>query len=153
MRSTFASRVEEITRGLRVLVIADNPYLRKLVRSLLVNVGVKHIDEVADGLAGLEAVRIFEPDIAIFDWDLPLLSGAELVRILRTPGVHGKSGVALIAFSNKARRRQVSEAKKLGVDAFLVMPMSAKTLLDRLLTIVSRRPAAPAGNPAPIFVL
>ena len=87
MRTNLSSPVEAITSSVRVLIAEDNQYLRKLIRNLLINVGIKRIDEVNDGLAGFEAIKSLEPDIVIVDWELPLLNGAELVRIVRTPGM------------------------------------------------------------------
>jgi two-component system, chemotaxis family, chemotaxis protein CheY len=56
MRTTPSSPVDAIIGSVRILIAEDNPYLRKLVRNLLVNVGVKNIDEVEDGLAAFEAI-------------------------------------------------------------------------------------------------
>jgi two-component system, chemotaxis family, chemotaxis protein CheY len=143
MRTTLPSRAEAITRSIRVLIAEDNQYLRKLIRNLLVNVGIKKIDEVGNGLAGFEAIKSLEPDIVILDWELPLLNGAELVRIVRTPGMLAKSTVPIIMFGATAERWRVAEAKRLGVNVYLTMPISAKTLLDRIVSILPKpRPVA-----------
>jgi two-component system, chemotaxis family, chemotaxis protein CheY len=150
MRTTLPSRAEAITRSIRVLIAEDNQYLRKLIRNLLVNVGIKKIDEVGDGLAGFEAIKSLEPDIVILDWELPLLNGAELVRIVRTPGMLAKPSVPIIMFGAIAERWRVAEAKRLGVNVYLTMPISAKTLLDRILSLVAKPRAvvAPAADGA-----
>ncbi|HEY4404815.1 MAG TPA: response regulator [Xanthobacteraceae bacterium] len=144
MRTTSATPVEALTGSIRVLVAADSQYLRKLIRNLLVNVGIKRIDEVGDGLAGFEAIKSLDPDIAIIDWELPLLNGAELVRIIRTPGMLARRAVPVIMFGASAERWRIAEAKRLGVNAYLTMPISAKTLLDRIVSILSKSPAAAA---------
>jgi CheY-like chemotaxis protein len=149
MRTTLASPVDEITGSIRVLIAEDNQYFRKLLRNLLVNVGIKKIDEVMDGLAGFEAIKSFEPDIVILDWELPLLNGAELVRIVRTPGMLARPEVPIIMFGASAARWRIAEAKRLGVNAYLTMPISAKNLLDRIVTIMvkSRPIVAPPVAP------
>ncbi len=81
------TRIERRLRTLNMLVVDDNQYMRKIVRNLLLNVGVKQVFEAADGIAGLEAIRTVAPDLVILDWEMPLLNGAELVRIVRSPGV------------------------------------------------------------------
>jgi two-component system chemotaxis response regulator CheY len=136
MRTTSSNPVATITGSLRVLIVEDNPYLRKLIRNLLVNVGVKKIDEVTDGLAGFEAIKNLDPDIVILDWELPLLNGAELVRIIRTPGMLATANLPIMMFGTSAERWQIAEARRFGVDACLVMPISAKTLLDRIVAIL-----------------
>ncbi len=148
MRTTLTSPVEAITSSVRVLIAEDNQYLRKLIRNLLINVGIKRIDEVNDGLAGFEAIKSLEPDIAILNWELPLLNGAELVRIVRTPGMLQRPAVPIIMFGTSAERWRIAEAKRLGVNAYLTMPISAKTLLDRIVSIMakSRPDMAPAAD-------
>jgi two-component system, chemotaxis family, chemotaxis protein CheY len=148
MRTTSVTPVEALTGSIRVLIAEDNQYLRKLIRNLLVNVGVKKIDEVTDGLAGFEAIKTLEPDIVLIDWELPLLNGAELVRIIRTPGMLARPAIPVIMFGASAERWRIAEAKRLGVNAYLTMPVSAKTLLDRIVSILPKhRPvAAPEGD-------
>ena len=107
MRKTLTSPVEALTGSIRVLIAEDNQYLRKLLRNLLVNVGIKKIDEVGDGIAGFEAIKSLEPDIAIIDWELPLLNGAELVRIVRTPGMLARRNVPIVMFGAAAERRRI----------------------------------------------
>jgi two-component system chemotaxis response regulator CheY len=137
MRPRSTSPVEAITRSLRVLVVAERQHMRKLVRGLLVNVGIKQIDEASDGIAGIESIKAFDPDIVVLDWDLPLLSGPEVVRIIRAPGMVAKPGLPIIMVAGSASRRRIAEAKRLGVDSFVVLPMSAKTLLDRILSALA----------------
>jgi DNA-binding response OmpR family regulator len=147
MRRAPTNPVEAITGSIRVLIAADNQYWRKLIRNLLVNVGIQRIDEVVDGLAGFEAIKSLEPDIAILDWDLPLLNGAELVRIVRAPGMLAKPAMPIIMFGASAERRRIAEAKQLGVDVYLIMPISAKTLLERIVSLLTKsRPAAAPGD-------
>jgi len=89
-----------------------------------------------------------EPDIVILDWELPLLNGAELVRIVRTPGMLARPAVPIIMFGASAERWRIAEARRLGVNAYLTMPISAKTLLDRIISILakSRPVVAPGGD-------
>jgi two-component system, chemotaxis family, chemotaxis protein CheY len=149
MRKTSRRPVEAITGSIRVFIAEGNPYFRKLIRNLLVNVGVKTIDEAEDGLAAFEAIKSLEPDVVILAWELPLLSGADLVRIVRTPGMLASATPPIIMLGASAERRRIAEVKRLGIKAYLTTPISAKTLLDRIVTILMKsRPAnAPQGGP------
>src|SRR5215212_9664389 len=91
MQSSVWKHMQGMVHGLRILVVDDNQYMRKLVRNLLLNVGIKNVHEASDGIAGLEGIRTISPDIVILDWEMPLLNGAEMVRIVRSPGVDRKS--------------------------------------------------------------
>jgi two-component system, chemotaxis family, chemotaxis protein CheY len=128
--------VEDLIQGLSILVVDDNQYMRKTVRNLLVNCGVKNIYEAADGIAALDGIRTLAPDIVVLDWEMPLLNGAELVRIVRSPGVFPMPDVPIIMLSGHGERWRVVEAVKLGVNEFLIKPVSAKALFDRLVSIL-----------------
>jgi CheY-like chemotaxis protein len=139
--------VEQMIQSLSVLVVEDNQYMRKTIRNLLVNCGVKDICEAADGIAALDAIRTLAPDIVVLDWEMPLLSGAELVRIVRSPGVFPMPDVPIIMLSGHGERWRVVEAVRLGVNEFLIKPVSAKALYDRLISIVIQpRPAVQLGE-------
>ena len=147
MSSLSKSEVEAMVQDLRILIVDDNHYMRKIVRMLLMNIGVRHVSEAADGIAGLEAIRIVAPDVVILDWELPLLNGGEFVRIVRSPGVFPQSDVPIIMLSSYGERWRVVEAVRIGVNEYLRKPVSAKALLDRLLLIVANpRPIVQIGD-------
>jgi DNA-binding response OmpR family regulator len=139
--------IEKLIQSISVLVVDDNQYMRKVVRNLLVNVGVKNVYEAADGIAGLDAIRTVAPDIVVLDWEMPLLNGAELVRIVRSPGVFPMPDVPIIMLSGHGERWRVIEAVRLGVNEYLVKPVSAQALLDRIMSILAKpRPIVQMGD-------
>jgi CheY-like chemotaxis protein len=134
-------------QALCVLVVDDNQYMRKMVRNLLVNCGIKDICEAGDGIAALDTIRTVGPDVVILDWEMPLLNGPELVRIVRSPGVFPMPDVPIIMLSGHGERWRVVEAVRLGVNEYLVKPVSAKALYDRLVTITLQpRPTVKLGD-------
>src|SRR5579862_4638695 len=140
-------QIADQIQSLAVLVVDDNQYMRKMVRNLLVNCGIKEIYEAADGIAALDTIRTVSPDVVILDWEMPLLSGAELVRIVRSPGVFPMPDVPIIMLSGHGERWRVVEAVKLGVNEYLIKPVSAKALYDRLVSIIAQpRPAVQLGD-------
>jgi DNA-binding response OmpR family regulator len=147
MQSPEWKRVERMVQALRVLVVDDSQYMRMLVRNLLVNIGVENVYEAADGIAGLDAIRTVEPDLVVLDWEMPLLNGPELVRIVRSPGVFPMPDVPIIMLSAHGERWRVVEAVRLGVNEYLVKPVSAKALLDRIVSILAKpRPSVQFGD-------
>ena len=134
-------------QALTILVVDDNQYMRKTVRNLLVNCGIKDIYEANDGIAALDAIRSIAPDVVILDWEMPLLSGAELVRIIRSPGVFPMPDVPIIMLSGHGERWRVVEAVRLGVHEYLVKPVSAKAIYNRLVSIATQpRPVVQLGD-------
>jgi two-component system chemotaxis response regulator CheY len=117
------------------------------VRTLLVNCGVKDIYEATDGITALDSIRTVAPDVVILDWEMPLLSGPELVRIVRSPGVFPMPDVPIIMLTGHGERWRVVEAVRLGVNEYLTKPVSAKSLYDRLVAITLQpRPNVQLGD-------
>jgi two-component system, chemotaxis family, chemotaxis protein CheY len=137
MASVATNRIDKLIQSISVLIVEDNQYMRKVIRNILVNIGVKNIHEAGDGIAGLEAIRMFAPDLVILDWEMPLLNGAELVRIVRSPGVFPVPDVPIIMLTGHVERWRVIEASRLGVNEFLKKPVSGKSLLDRIVAILT----------------
>jgi two-component system, chemotaxis family, chemotaxis protein CheY len=145
--SLSKNEIEALVQSLGVLVVDNSQFMRRIVRTLLLNVGVKDVYEASDGLAGLEAIRTIGPDIVILDWELPLLNGAELVRIVRSPEVFPMPHVPIIMLSAHGERWRVVEASRIGVNEYLVKPVSAKSLFDRMVSIlVNPRPIVRRGE-------
>jgi len=123
-------------QGLNILVVDGNAYMRKVTRMMLMNLGAKSVMEAADGLAALEQIRNSDPDVMLLDWDMPLLNGMEVVRIVRSPGVFPRPNLPIIMLTSRAHRSSVVQALHAGINEFLVKPTSAKALHDRLSSIV-----------------
>ena len=85
--------------------------------------------------------------MVILDWEMPLLSGAELVRIVRSPGVFPMPDIPIIMLTGHCERWRVVEAVKLGVNEYLTKPVSAKAIYDRLVSIMTQpRPVVQLGD-------
>lgn len=134
-------------QGLNILVVDGNAYMRKVTRMMLMNLGAKLVIEAADGLAALEQIRNSDPDVMLLDWDMPLLNGMEVVRIVRSPGVFPRPNLPIIMMTSRAHRSSVVQALHAGINEFLVKPTSAKALHDRLSSIViNPRPMVQLGD-------
>ncbi|MBS0247311.1 MAG: response regulator [Proteobacteria bacterium] len=141
------SPLESMIQGLNILVVDGNAYMRKVTRMMLINLGAKSVMEAADGLAALEQIRNCDPDVMLLDWDMPLLNGMEVVRIVRSPGVFPRPNLPIIMLTNQGHRSAVVQALHAGVNEFLVKPTSAKALHDRLSSIVANpRPMVQLGD-------
>jgi two-component system chemotaxis response regulator CheY len=127
-----AARFAEI----KVLIVDDDPSIRKLVRTLLTSVGVRTISEAVDGAAGLDAVRSAAPDVIILDWEMPWLQGPEFMRTLRSPETFPYPAVPVIMLTGHGEYSKVKEAIAVGVNEFLLKPVSSKALLDRLVSVL-----------------
>jgi len=134
-------------RRISILVIDHNAYMRRLTRTMLVNLGAKLVHEAADGLAALELIRNQDPDVILLERDIPILSGPELLRIVRSPDLFPRPNLPVIMLTKDARRAHIAEALRLGANEVLIKPTSPKALQDRLLSVLANpRPMVQIGG-------
>lgn len=128
-----AARLPEI----KIVIVDDELYMRKVVRTMLMGIGVREVYEAADGPEGLELVRTVAPDVVIVDWQMPGLDGSGFVRIVRSPETFPYPNVPIIMLTGHSERSRVIEAIKIGVNEFLLKPVSSKALHDRLIAVLA----------------
>ena len=97
-----------LLQGLNILIVDGNAYMRRLTRTMLMNLGAKSVMEAADGLAALEAIRTCDPDVMLLDWDMPVLNGMEVMRIVRSPGVFPRPNMPIIMLTTRAQHSAVT---------------------------------------------
>jgi two-component system, chemotaxis family, chemotaxis protein CheY len=131
----------------KVLVVDDEYYSRKVIRTLLMAMGVSSIFEEPSGARGLEAIRLIVPDIVLVDWEMPNMDGAAFAKTVRAPGSFPYPNVPLIMLTGHSERWRVEEAMRTGINDYLVKPVSGKMLSERLVTNLTKpRPMVRLGS-------
>jgi two-component system chemotaxis response regulator CheY len=119
--------------GRRVLIVDDDPFIRKLIATTLEDVAGFDLVQAGDGLEALAAAADQPPTIVFLDIDMPRLDGIETCRALRRePATAGTTIVMLTAAASDEAERSAQAA---GADLFLTKPFSPLDLLrlvDRL---------------------
>ena len=121
---------------LKFLVIDDNAHMRRIVRQLLHGYGSREIFEAEDGASGLEMFSAQKPDIVITDWAMPVYDGIEFTKTVRNSNSPVTRFVPIIMLSGHSEKRSVMEARDAGVTEFLTKPVAAKSLYERILSVV-----------------
>jgi two-component system chemotaxis response regulator CheY len=120
----------------RVLLVDDEPYMRKVVRTMLLGLGVRAVHEAEDGLSGLAMIRTHAPDVVILDWEMPGLNGTSFVRMVRSPETFPLPDVPIVMLTGHGEKQRVIEAVCVGVNEFLLKPVSTNALRDRLVSVL-----------------
>jgi two-component system chemotaxis response regulator CheY len=124
-----------VSRG--VLIVDDDPFIRKLIATTLEDVAGFDLHEAADGLQALEVARRERPTLVFLDVDMPELNGIEACRRLRADEATGEPTIVMLtAAHGDSVERQAEEA---GADLFLTKPFSPLDLL-RLVDRLSEQP-------------
>lgn len=127
-------------KGARILVIEDDPQIRKLLRVSLGAHGYD-IEEVQTGQDGVYQVASFKPDLIILDLGLPDIDGKEVVRRIRE-----WSGTPIVILSARDQEREKVEALDAGADDYVTKPFGVSELLARI-RVAIRRSAHTEGEP------
>lgn len=138
MQGSIPRHLEARLSSVKVLVVDDDQYMRKVVRAMLTSIGVKHVHEASDGLPGLDAIRQVTPDIVIVDWEMPTMDGLQFIRAVRSPQEFPLPDVPIILLTGHGDRWRVIEAARFGVHEYLLKPVSTKALLERVASVLMK---------------
>ena len=116
------------SRQSTVVVADDQAIVREGFAALCTGAGMRVVAECADGGAAFQAVTTLEPDYAILDLHMPVMSGVDVVRRLRAAG----TGTKLLILSISREENCVLEALRSGADAYLLKDGPFRHLLDAL---------------------
>lgn len=113
---------------MRVLVADDSGIMRKIIIRSLNACGVSEIVEAANGKDGLAAFKAGPVDIVLTDWNMPEMSGLELLKAIRDSG----SDVPVIMITTEGEKSSVIEAIQAGVTDYLCKPFEQEDLRNKL---------------------
>ncbi len=126
--------------GPRVLVVDDEPAIRRLLRTSLTALGCT-VFEAADGREALRAVAAHRPDVLVLDLGLPDMDGSEVLRRLRS-----WSSIPVIVLSVRDEEPTKVAALDAGADDYLTKPFGVEELMARI-RVVLRRTVSSATEP------
>ncbi len=127
----------------RILVVEDESDIANLVRHALERGGDTSVRIVGTGDAALKAVTDEVPDLVILDLNLPVLSGFEVCRILRSRPA--TQAVPIIMLTARTAELDRVSGLDLGADDYVTKPFSLRELAARVRAVLRRRQAASPG--------
>lgn len=115
---------------MRVLVVDDSRVMRAIVSRTLRQAGYgdAEVIEAEDGAQALERVRADAPDLVLSDWNMPVMSGIELLTNLRAGGDATPFGFVTSEGSSQMRE----QAEAAGALFLIAKPFTAQTFSDAL---------------------
>ncbi len=122
--------------ALGFLIVDDSAYMRTIMRTILTSFGARKIYEAEDGASGFEKLNAYGPDIAVIDWEMPVLNGPELIKMIRNPDTCRHAFVPIILLTGHTERHRILEARKFGVHEILRKPVSPRAIYQRIAAIV-----------------
>ena len=120
--------------GMKILVIDDEVFMRQLIVRVLEDLEFEDIVEAANGVEGLEKVMELghNLDLVICDLEMPEMDGFTFVRLLRALPESSHPGVPVLIVSGHSEEENVRAITELGVNGFLVKPVTSRDLAERI---------------------
>lgn len=124
---------------MKILIVDDFSTMRRIIKNLLRDLGFTNTFEADDGVNGLQVLRSSNVDFLVTDWHMPGMTGIELLKAVRADPVLAALPVLLV--TAEAKREQIVEAAKAGVNGYIVKPFTAALLKEKIEKIFERAAA------------
>ena len=122
----------------RFLVVDDFSTMRRIVRNLLKELLFLNVQEAEDGVDALVKLRADEFDFVVSDWNMPNMTGIDLLREIRADAKLKHLPVLMV--TAEAKKENIIEAAKAGASGYVVKPFTAATLDEKLKKIFQNFP-------------
>jgi two-component system chemotaxis response regulator CheY len=123
---------------LRFLVVDDFSTMRRIVRNLLKELGFTNVQEAEDGVDALNKLRGDQFDFVVSDWNMPNMTGIELLRAIRADA--SLKHLPVLMVTAEAKKENIIEAAQAGASGYVVKPFTAATLDEKLKKIFAAFP-------------
>ncbi len=121
---------------MKILIVDDFSTMRRIIKNLLRDLGFTNTQEADDGVTAMPMLRNGEFDFLVTDWNMPGMSGIELLKAVRADA--NLSAIPVLMVTAEAKRDQIIEAAQAGVNGYVVKPFTAQVLKEKIEKIFER---------------
>ena len=122
---------------LSVLVVDDFSTMRRIVNNLLKQAGFGNVSEAEDGVTALQKLESGRYDFVVSDWNMPNMSGLELLKAVRSSPQLKHLPFLLVTAA--ARKENIIDAAQAGADGYIVKPFTGDVLSEKIAAILKRK--------------
>jgi two-component system chemotaxis response regulator CheY len=116
--------------SIRVLVVDDFATMRRILKNILKQLDFKNLVEADDGTTAWEILEGQDIDLIISDWNMPKMSGIDLLKKVRASEKYKKAPFLMV--TAEAQKQNVIEAVQAGVSNYVVKPFTAEAIFEKL---------------------
>ena len=117
-------------KGMNILVVDDFPTMRRIVRSLLKELGFTNVEEAEDGQEALGKLKGGDFEFVVSDWNMPNLDGLEMLKQIRAD--EAMKALPVLMVTAEAKKENIVAAAQAGANGYIVKPFTAATLEEKL---------------------
>lgn len=123
-------------KNMKILVVDDFSTMRRIIKNLLRDLGFTNADEADDGNTALPMLQTGKYDFLITDWNMPGMTGIDLLRSVRADD--NLKSLPVLMVTAEAKRDQIVAAAQAGVNGYVVKPFTAAVLKEKIEKIFER---------------
>ena len=116
--------------SIKILIIDDFATMRRILKNILKQLGFKNLVEADDGTTALDILESQKIDLIISDWNMPKMTGLELLKKVRASTEYKKTPFLMV--TAEAQKQNVIEAVQAGVSNYVVKPFTAEAISEKL---------------------
>jgi len=120
----------------KILIVDDSLTTRRIIKNTLRSVGFEDVIEAQDGLDALEKLKVTSVDLMLVDWNMPKMSGIDLVKIIRSKDE--LKGIPVVMVTTEVAKPDVVEALKQGVNDYIFKPFTPEILKEKVQKVLGR---------------
>jgi two-component system chemotaxis response regulator CheY len=120
--------------SIKILIVDDFATMRRILKNILKQIGFKNILEADDGTTALDVLDKQPVDLIISDWNMPKMTGLELLKSVRANDRYKKTPFLMV--TAEAQKQNVIEAVQAGVSNYVVKPFTAEAISEKLAKIL-----------------
>lgn len=123
-------------KDMKILIVDDFSTMRRIIKNLLRELGFNNTAEADDGSSALPMLRKHDFDFLITDWNMPGMSGLDLLKAVRADD--RLAGLPVLMVTAERKRDNIVIAAEAGVNGYIVKPFTAATLNEKMERIFQR---------------
>ena len=121
---------------LHIMLVDDNQHARRLMREILSGLGIRQVHAYDSVENAIHEINQHQFDLALVDWFMEPMDGLQLVRWIRTAKESPDPFLPIIMVSAHSEMNRVETARDAGVSEYLVKPVSAKGVYDKITRLI-----------------
>ena len=118
------------TQDIKILAVDDFSTMRRIVKNLLKQLGYHNVTEAEDGVVALDILQKETIDFVISDWNMPNMTGLELLKAIRADS--NLKDIPVLLITAEALKDNVVAAVKAGANGYIVKPFTPDTLQEKI---------------------
>ncbi len=130
--------MEQLDYDMKILIVDDSQSMLRIIRKFFENNGFRHILEATNGIEALERIQNENAfHLIVSDLNMPRMNGFELLKITKKD--NRTKDIPFVMLTVEAIQRTMNTAIDMGVDSYIVKPVTEKIFMDEIFRVIRKK--------------